>query len=61
MTSKRPPPCRCERLAFPHRHEWRCEEFAEDELASCDPPDDTDMLGLISDRRADLPYMNGSR
>jgi hypothetical protein len=23
-----PPPCECGRLAFPHRHEWRCDDFA---------------------------------
>jgi hypothetical protein len=22
------PPCKCERLPFPHRHAWQCDDFA---------------------------------
>lgn len=25
----RPPPCKCERLPFPHRHDRDCDEFAD--------------------------------
>lgn len=36
------PPCRCERLSFPHRFSWQCEDFEAEQrdLQLQDTPED---------------------
>lgn len=55
MNPHQRPPCRCKRLAFPHRKEWRCDEWLPDASEFHDPPDDSERL---LDERDRAQYIN---
>lgn len=33
MKTKTTPPCKCERLSFPHRRAWQCDAFEDEALS----------------------------